>query len=189
MTVVNVPKNKLPGIERTYRDDGRNLMVIATGEVQLRDDSEVQQLNLGNGVRFAQAKGFMNGSMVETHGNKAVAQRGKNTSEFVADQRKTGNNNVQLSTNPINANPYVEYSRLARRQGSLFTFTWENSRPDLIYPGMMVKILYMQDGDIKEVYGTALKAHHYIQLRGQGSTSTRYVCQTVLAVFIQSIKE
>lgn len=189
MTVINVPKNKMPNIERTYRINGRNLLVLATGEVKLRDDSEKQQLNHGNGVRFADAKGFMDGSFVQAKGNKVIAQRGKNTSEFVGTERKNGNNNVHISTNPINANPFVEYSRIARRQGGVLTFVWENSQTDLLYPGMMVKILYMENGDVKEVYGTALKAHHYVQLRGQGSQAMRYICQTVIAVFVQLIRD
>jgi hypothetical protein len=66
---------------------------------------------------------------------------------------------------------------------------WENSQPDLIYPGMQVKILYMEDGEVKELFGVALKAHHYIQLRGQGATATRYICQSAVAVFVQLLKE
>jgi hypothetical protein len=188
LTVINVPTNKYPSIERTYRQDGSNLVILATGEVRFSDDSEVQQLNLGNGVRFANADSFMEG-FTETKGNKTIASRGKNNSEFVSTERKNGNNNVHISDKPIHSNAMVEYSKLARRQGSVLSFVWENSLPSLLFPGMMVKLLYLEDSQIKTLYGVALKAHHYVQSKGQGMTDGRHICRTMLAVFVQRLKE
>lgn len=184
LTVINVPANKFPQIERTYRQDGTNLVVIATGEISFSDDRNAVQLNEGNGVRFASADKFMEGFAI-TKGNKAVLDRGVNNSEFVATKRENGNNNVQVSATPIHSNAMLEYSKLARRQGSVLSFVWENSLPNLVYPGMMVKILYLEDGEIKELFGVSLKAHHYVQTHGQGMTDTRYVCRTMLAVFVK----
>lgn len=188
LTVINVPANKFPQIERTYREDGSNLVIMATGDVSFSDDSDTQQLNYGNGTRFADADKFMEGFTV-TKGNKTIASRGSNNSEFVAIERLNGNNNVHLSSNPINANAMVEYSKLARRQGSVLSLVWENSLPNLIFPGMPVKMLYLEDDDIKTVTGVALKAHHYVQSKGQGMTDARHVCRTMLAVFVQPLKE
>lgn len=188
LTIINVPTNKFPQIERTYRRDGSNLVIMATGEVRFSDDSEVQQLNLGNGVRFADADKFMEG-FTTTKGNKTVASRGSNNSEFISIQRANGNNNVHMSTTPISANAMVEYSKLARRQGSVISLVWENSLPNLLFPGMMVKMLYMDNDEIKTVYGVALKAHHYVQSKGQGVTDGRHICRTMLAIFVKRLKE
>lgn len=187
MTVINVPTNKLPGIERTYRKDGSTTVILATGEIKFRDDSEVQQLNLGNGTRFADATKFMNG-FTDTVNNKTMAKRGSNNSELLSDVRKNGNNNVQLSSNSINANVYVEYSKLARRQGSFLSFVWENSNPTIIFPGMPVKILYLEGEDINEVDGVLLKAHHYVQTKGEGMMSGRHISRSVISVFVKKVK-
>lgn len=188
LTIINIPKNKFPGIERTYRENGSNLVVLATGQVKFNDDSEVQQLNVGNGVRFAKAETFMT-NFAKVEGNKAVANRGLNNSEFISTQRANGNNNVQLSSKPINANSFAEYSKLARRQGSIVNMVWENSLPALIFPGMMVKMLYLDSGEIKELYGVTLKAHHYVHTRSPGLTSARHLCSTVLSIFVQRLKD
>lgn len=184
LTVINVPPNKLQGVERSYRQDGRNTVVLATGEVRFRDDTNTQQLNEGNGVRFADARKFMEG-FGDTKNNKTVLSRGTNVSEFIATVRANGNNQVQLSKNQITANPYVEYSRLARRQGSVLSFVWTNSNPQVIYPGMMVRVLYLFEDEIKEVYGVVLKAHHYVSLRGAGMTATRYQCVSSISLFVK----
>jgi len=188
LTIINVPRNKLPDVERTYRQDGKNIVIIATGDVKLRDDSESQQLNQGNGVRFADADTFMNG-FSKTVNNKTVINRGKNNSEVIAASRASGNNNVHVSNNPINSNPFVEYSKLARRQGNFISLVWENSSPALILPGMMVRVLYMDSEGINDVYGVLLKAHHYAQTKGTGMTDMRYVTRSALSIFTQQIKE
>lgn len=182
LTVINVPENKMPGSERTYRQDGRNTVVLATGKVQFRDDSDQQQLNAGNGVRFADANNFMEG-FADTKNNKSVLSRGANATEMLATARPNGMNQVRVAG--ITANPFVEYSRLARRQGSLLSFVWENSNPAVVFPGMMAKVLWLQEGEIQEAYGVVLKAHHYHALKGQGYTSTRYGCTSSITLFVQ----
>ena len=187
LTVINVPENKFPQVERTYRQDGDSLTIIATGEVKFADDSDVMQLNFGNGIRFADANNFMDGFTV-TKDNKTVANRPGTNSEFISEARPNGNNNVQMSVNAINANSMVEFSKMARRQGCVLSLVWENSLPHLIYPGMMVKMMYLEGEDIKTIYGVALKAHHYVQTKGQGMTDARHVCRSMLAVFVKSPK-
>lgn len=186
LTVINIPTNKLPGIERTYRRNGQNLVVLATGEVRFRDNSEALQLNAGNGTRFADADRFL-GNFSATTNNRTVVSRKINNSELVSTTRLTGNQNVQLSDQAINANSFEEYSKLARRQGSVLSFIWENSLPNLIYPGTMVRVLYMEESIIKDVYGVVLKAHHYVQMHGQGMTNGRHICRTMLSIFVARI--
>jgi hypothetical protein len=187
ITIINVPPNKFPSIERTYRKNGNNIVILATGEVKYRDDSEVQQLNAGNGVRFAYANTFLQ-KYSNVGGNKAKVNRVDNNTEVISINRANGNNNIPLSNESITANSYEEYSKLARRQGSVIALVWENSLPELISPGMMVKIMYLNNGNIKEVYGVILKAHHYVQTKGVGLTDGRYVTRTAISVFTKLIK-
>jgi hypothetical protein len=189
MTVVNVPKNKFPRVERSYNQDGDHVTVLATGDVKFSDDSNIMQLNAGNGVRFMDANAIVNRTNVQVQGNKATAARARNTSEFTTVPRPNGINNVQLSDAPITANPYLEYSKMARRNGAFLQFIWENSNPSLLFPGMMAKILYLDGDDIKEVHGVLLKAHTQHKLEGQGMTSTRYRSFTVLVFFTQRVTE
>lgn len=188
MTIINVPKNKLPEIERTYRVDGNNIVIIATGDVKHNDDSDVQQLNYGNGVRFAEADNFLD-DFSTTENNKTKVKRGKNNTEVISDIRDNGKNNVQVSSNPITSNPYLEYSKLARRQGNYLSLVWENSLPTLLMPGMMAKVIYMYGDDIKEVYGTLLKAHHFISTKSKTLINSRHVTNSALVLFAQKIKE
>lgn len=184
ITVINVPRNKLMEVERTYRIDGDHPVIMATGEVAFRDDSTIGQLNGGSGARFLDANLVM-GDFSKTEGNKTVAARAENTSEFTSVKRPNGNNLVMMSPNRITSNPYEVYSALARRNGSIFAFVWENAKPELIMPGTMVKLLYLKDGDLIETYGVVLKKHVYHFLKGQTFTATRYQTNVMLSVFIK----
>lgn len=184
LTFINVPSNKFPGIERTYRTNGNNTVAIVTGQVKFSDNSDATQLNAGNGVRFSDANKFM-GGFTATEGNKTFISRGTNNSEFLAVKRDNGQNNVQLSENPITSNPFAEYSKLSRRSGGFLSLVWENSLPNLIYPGMVVKIMYLDGDEIKTTSGVILKVHHYVHFRGQGMMDTRYYNNSMISVFVQ----
>lgn len=184
LTIINVPANKMPGIEKTYILDGNHLSVIATGETKVANTSEKLLLNEGNGVRFADANKFME-SFVETTDNKAIASRGRTNNEFITVTRGDGDNNVMISNNPINANPMMEYSKLAARDGVMVLMSWENSDPSLIYPGMPVRMKYLDGEEIREIDGVVLKVHHYIQLGKDGIFTSRHLSTTNIALFVK----
>lgn len=185
LTVLVVPSNKLPGSERTYRLDGTNLVVMVTGDTKFKDDSEVMQLNYGNGVRAGDATTVL-GNFATVSDNKAVASRGASTNEFVGQQRPNGNNNVQAAAMSITANTYELSSELARRQGSHFDFLWENSNPRLLRPGMPVRVLYLEGTEIKTVDGVGIRNASYVETVGPGLLSTRHRQNTRLTVFVNN---
>ncbi|EKD22659.1 MAG: hypothetical protein ACD_84C00019G0001, partial [uncultured bacterium] len=184
LTVINVPRNKFTGIEKTFRVDGKTTVILATGEVRYADNTEVQQLNFGNGLRFAAADNFMK-NFSSTTGNKTTVNRGSNNVEVVSSQRVSGNNNVHMSSNSINSNAFAEYSKLAKSQGNLLSFVWENSLPSIITPGLPVKILYLDGDRVKEIYGVVLKAHHYTQTKRPGMTDKHYFTNSAISVFVK----
>ena len=186
LTIVNVPKNLLPGIERTYRKDGDNLVIIATGDTSFKELSNIAQLNDGNGVRFADASKMMD-NFVVTKGNKATASRAKTNTEIVGEERTNKLNYVTTALRQINANPFIEYSDLASRQGSGISVVWENSNRSLLYPGMPVKYQYLDGTDVKELYGVLLGAHEFVSLREPGPMSSRYTSSTTLNIFVKSV--
>ncbi len=188
LTIINIPANRLPGIERTYREDGDNLVILSTGQVKFRDISNAEQLNAGNGVRFADADQLID-NFAASGDNKAIASRGATNSEFIGQERANGQNLVVMSQRPINANPFVEYSALARRQGSMISLVWENSNRQMLHPGMPVRIMYLDDDVIKTLYGTLMHNHAYVETRAPGLTARRHFTNTMLGVFVKPLSE
>lgn len=187
LTIINIPPNKFPSIERTYNKVGNSLTVLATGDSKFKDISDNVHMSEGNAVMYADSNQYMDGFVV-VQNNKAISKLTDNVSEYTSEKRKNGINNSKLSGTQITSNPFLQHSILARRQGATFTFVWENSNPTLLFPGMVVKIIYHDKEIIKEMYGTLLKTQHFTRLQGQGITANRHVTNTALVVFIKAIE-
>ena len=187
VTIINVPGNKLVGVERTYRKDGSNTIILSTGNVKFKDISDHQQLSNGNGVRFAEASIFMDG-FVQTKNNKTISARGANVNEVISTSRQSGRQNVHVSDTRITSNVAKEYSSLARREGAIINLLWENANPDLIFPGIPVKILYLEDDEIREITGVVLKAQEFVHMKGQVMFSNTHYVNLGLSVFVNRKK-
>lgn len=188
LTLINVPEGRFQSIERTFKvipdnDDPDQVTILVTGPVKHIDDSEMKQLNEGNGIQYGQADVLFNDSVVIT-GNKAVAYRKDTTTEYKSNDRKTELDNVQVSNNRITSNNYYQASILARRQGAHIQCKWENSDPYYIYPGMPVKYLYSVDSEVFEQVGIVTGCETEIGTSSVGMAPGRYFCNTVLTLFV-----
>lgn len=186
LTLINVPKTRLRGVERTYRTTAYQVIALVTGETKYFDDSEKAQLNGGNGLRYASAEQVV-GGFAKVENNKAVVERDKNNSEFKTTERKTGLNNVQMSPRGITDNPFVELSKMTRRSGSHLQVVWENSDPGLIIPGMPVKYSYIVQDEVKTLYGTVIAAHHFVQQATPGFGNQRHITNSTLTLFVNRV--
>lgn len=184
LNVFNVPKNKLPGIERTYAMDGDRLLVLATGETKHFDETEAHQLNYGNGVRFANADRILNG-FHEVASNKVNIARPDNVEEFYVKSRRSGLNQAPLSDRRITANPYHELSELSRRIGSVVQVDWQHADVDLVYPGMPVRYVFTEDGLVREVYGVVVGCDHLVGIQGSGMLASKYSCEAILHLYLE----
>jgi hypothetical protein len=183
LTVINVPAGRMGGIDNSYRTTNTQVIILATGDTKHLDKSESAQLNLGNGVRFIDAKTIMSG-FVKTGLGKAIITAAKNFSEFIAIPRKTGLNNVQESLVRITANYNKEYSKLAERAGAHIQVMWEASDDSLIYPGMPCKYMYLQDNIVEEIFGIVVNCHSVDQPTNHDVKATRFISRTALTLFI-----
>jgi len=184
LTLMNVSAGKYPSPERSWRKTDTQLFVLATGETKHVDVSEKRQQNLGNGVSFIDATRVMDG-FVTTGGNKAIIEKEQNVNQFVLAEKPTGLNFVRESETRITANYLVEYGKLAGRNGAMLYTVWENSDDSLIYPGMPVKFMYVQNNTVEEVYGALVGAHSFWLPTNQNPKNGRHAAKTVLSVFLE----
>lgn len=182
ITFINVPKNKMPGTERTFRTVGRNTIALVTGQVRFVDNQDKRQLNLGNGARFMSAEKL--GKFVTVKDGKATASRGGAVTEVVGTARENGINSVPMSDSGITSNSWNEYSKLAQRQGRFLDITWENCDSTKVYPGVPIKFLYLDGDEIKTLTGLILAAHHYTEVLGEGLLASRHRTNAALSLYV-----
>ena len=180
--IVKVPVTRYTNIERTYRQEGDTLYMLATSNSEIADDNYNGFTETGNGTRFADSRRYIR-DFVEVKDNKAVAKREKNTHEFLFVDRGDIKNAVFHSKKRINSNPYVARSELAGKKGQIYNFIWENSNPDLLFPAMMVKIHYLDSDELMELNGVLLASNTATQLNGVSVTSKRHSTTTQMLIF------
>lgn len=191
LRIYNIPQDKLPGVERTYRLNGYELIVISTGEATFNDLSYIEKINFGNGLRYTNADKIMSGfdTVVNTDKNKYIIDKSNFNTEMRGFQWNDGEDYAPVSPARITNNSFVEASRLAPRMGSFMQMVWEQSNVDLIYPGMPTKVLYLDGDELKEIHGVVVGTHHYIEDTAMSITGTEVKTTTSINVFIERIEE
>lgn len=184
LQVFLAPSQATSGVDRTWTDDGRCISVWSAGAPKLLNDS-LDILNTeGNATRFSDANNLI-GGMGKAEGNKFTMNRSTNNSEFATTVVGNGSMYAKKSKAGFSANPYVEASKMARRQGQFMLVPWECSNPDLLIPTMAVEVYYDAGGEIKIMSGTLTGAKSQYVLQGTGPTPNRvFRCKTMIEVFL-----
>lgn len=191
LTILKLPDAQYEQSERTFRIDGSRVIILAQSESDFKHVGNSEFRNEYSGIKFADARKFMD-TLVETKDNKAMANRAKINHEYLYKDIKVkeeSNNKVERSQDTIHANPFKEDSLLSMKDGSFLAFKWMNSDASLLYPAMPVKILYMSNDELIELRGTLLKVMHSTQLMNRGITSSSYIEQTALYVYVRPVEE
>lgn len=182
LDVVLLPPNRSPGVTRTYAMSNGRLMVAATGNVRQKDLSDIAFQNEGNGVRFGKASKLWD--YAEVSGNKAVVKRSENMAEFLTSKRLSKLQNLRFSERRVTDNTADEISNLSQRQGYVLLLEWHHSNPDVLVPGMPVKIHSKKETGKEELMGTLLGVESNSSPDSGEHTSQRYSTNSVLSIFV-----
>lgn len=184
LTVITVPSTKLAGSERTFSYQDNKLTVISTGKVTQHDDTERKQLTDGVGIRYLRG-GTVVDNYVAMKGHDGMISSEDNMVDYTTVNRTSNLKQIPMSPKRITSNHLFEMSRLAKNLGQTLIVEWENSNPELVYPGMPVKYVYLDGETINEIQGVVLGLDYDVVLQGTKITDTRYTCFTKLYLFME----
>lgn len=188
LTLILSPPKSMPMVEFTAMRSGSSLTINCTGEVNTNNISDRNELEQGNGLRFADPARLV-GEAVQVKDNKAVFSRGAANNEFVSKQRPNGLNNVKLADNPITSNSLYELSKLAFRRGQVVVVQWENSDSRLLVPGMQTKVMHMQGDAVRTRRGVLIGYQEGIIYTGTGMVAGNYMSTCNMIVFMENESE
>lgn len=167
-----VPQEKLQGIDRTYKEDGSTLRIVATANKKYEDSADIDYMNKGSGFRMADARAYLTKPVTIT-ANGPVGDRGRLNFEVAAEARKDGLNYAPR-VQGISSNPFKQFTAVTSRNVATVSFVWENSNADLLYPGMPCKYVYVDEGKTMELRGTVVHVHSLTALQGGGVNGKLY---------------
>ncbi len=160
ITVISLSADRLRGSEKTFTFKNNHLLIIATSNIEHKDNTDSFQRNVGNGMRYINADKVIDQYSTTKNGATKVSKK-NNVIEYTAFSREDGFNFVPFSPNISSANNSNTLSTLAYTQDNIIKITWENSDPTLLLPGMQVRYLYRENKKIKKLTGTLIGVRHY----------------------------
>lgn len=150
LTIVLVPPRLYQG-EHTYMQNGGNVTIIVSSDSRVLDAGLYSQINDANGYRLANADRLLDTTATENNATKM--DRSKNLYEFTSTPFSDKANNVQWGSAKATSNPFPYYTDLARRSVRTLVLEWQHSNPDLLTPGLPVRILATADSGVIERQG------------------------------------
>ena len=157
ITVVNLPKDRLPGIEKTYFNSSTKLIVLSTRDTIIVDNREAKTFNEGSSIRFVDANKLYE-SFGTTKDNKFMVNASDNVNEVTLGTRTDNMNVLRATETRITSNKNNELTKLAKSKGFYMQLTWENSDDSLVHPGMAAKILFLKDNKPASVTGVLIES-------------------------------
>jgi len=179
-----VPQDKLPQLDKSYKEDGNVLKVVASAQKRYTDSAEINYMNEGSGYRMADARAFMK-KPVEIKNGVPMASRARLNHEVSIKDRSDGLN--YASNEAPSSNPFSQRSKVLARSLGQIDLVWENADPELIYPGMPCKYIYMSHDKAISLKGVVLFVHSFTaRVERQSTTAFRMTCRITIACEAQS---
>ena len=164
ITIVNLPKDRLPGIEKTYFNSSTKLIVLSTRDSKVIDNREAKTFNEGSSLRFVDASKLFD-SFGTVEDNKFKVDASQNVNEMTLGTRADNMNVLRASGTRITANKNAELSKLAMSKGFYIQLIWENSDDSLLHPGMPAKVLFLKDNQPASATGVLIESEtHWVPM-------------------------
>lgn len=184
LTIVNLPKDRLAGLEKTYRRSNTQVVVLSTGEVKHINNADANTMNYGNGSRWFDPRRLFNNGKMEN--NRYRVNAAENINQVKIRDRDDGSVIAPKSSYGITTNKNRELSELAARAGSLVQVSWENSDDSLIYPGMPVRFLYLDNNRPTEAYGIVQGIETFKYQVNNNFAEPKFASASAITVFIEN---
>lgn len=164
ITIVNLPKDRLPGIEKTYFNSSTKLIVLSTRDSKVIDNREAKTFNEGSSLRFVDASKLFD-SFGTVEDNKFKVNASQNVNEMTLGTRADNMNVLRASGTRITSNKNAELSKLAMSKGFYIQLIWENSDDSLLHPGMPAKVLFLKDNQPASATGVLIESEtHWVPM-------------------------
>lgn len=183
LTIALVDSSTMPTTDNSYSMEEKHVKMVAGGEVKHIDPSESRLQNLGNGIRYQDANKLMD-TYADTTDGKTTVSRASNVREFKVEERADGLNYVPYAHDRLTSNHYQQLSELNERRGAIVNVQWQNSDPDVLRPGMPVKVLYANKDNVKAIEGILIGSQHAFSKETELYTDTRVRCNSALTLWI-----
>lgn len=142
--VIRLPRDKFPTLEDTYFSNENGLTILATGDADHNDDSDIIAQDEGVGARLVSASKVSGETGTHYNAGRSIQSRADSMLEFKLLERKSGQEYYPVGKTPTN-NPFKYSSVIAGNNGDILSINWDNGDTSAIIPGMPCRYQYMTE--------------------------------------------
>lgn len=170
-------------IDKTYLVEGNVISIIGVAPISILDDTLGAVNNEGDSVRYMDGRKVLNNSGSAVN-NVFSSERATVNTELTAAKTRQSISIIRQSKSRITSNIYFELSKIAKRGVVRVSITWRFSNPDLIIPGMLVKLFYHRDDEVRETQGSVASISSLTSTTKEGMISKDMGTNSVLVIMI-----
>lgn len=178
------PPYRYPIVERTFRIESDTIYALAMSTKRYLDKGEADLMDKGIGFRQADARAFM-GKPVLISKEGPVGSYTNLVTETILKDREDNLNYAPVSDDRISSNPFKQFSLVNQKYGSQIRFMWYNADPNLLYPGMPCKYVYLDNNIVREIRGVVLFVHTAIFPDNKGVSAMAYYTHCEISLYVE----
>lgn len=184
LNIFVVPERYDPkGNPRTYYLDNGKLTFYTTAKSLMIENKPIDQLTRGTGIQVLNTIEGYGPNVEEIAPNKQKMHGSEGMTSFNMIERKDGYKNY-IQVHSDNNNMAALRSSIVGNSGQYVTVVWEYANPELIQPGMPVKLNYLDGRVMKTLYGTVHELHAISVKSGNTHTPLPYQCNISIRIYV-----
>jgi hypothetical protein len=178
-----VPPQHFPDAEKTFKIEHSTIKIVCIGEKHYVSDGHSKIMDKGNAFRMSSASAYLLKPVV-LHKAGPIGARSRLNYEVGNAAMANGLNYGPVPEDEISDNPFVQYSAINRTYTDFITVMWVNSDPDLLYPGMPAKFIYLSGNTLKTITGIIIHTQTMVQMMNVGTLSGVYRSSTYITLIV-----
>lgn len=178
-----VPPQHFPDAEKTFKIENNTIKIVCISEKQYVSDGHSKIMDNGNGFRMSSASAYLLKPVI-LNKTGPIGARSRLNYEVGNKEMANGLNYGPVPDDEISDNPFVQYSTISRTYTDIITVLWLNSNPDLLYPGMPAKFIYLSGNILKTVTGVIIHTQTMVQMMNVGLLNGIYRSSTYVTLIV-----
>ena len=187
LVVINVPGNRYGHNQVNYRVEGQVTTILAAGNTEHINTSDVDALNHGTGVMYAKSKTILGGTTHDISG--MVAKPEKYMVEYDTSEYKGKERHIVVPDQAFISNEAHITTALAARAGDVVQVIWQHGDITKIKPDSAVTFITQDENGIRTLYGTILAAESHSSIPERGIVEKMHQENVKLTLFLKRVKK
>jgi len=188
LVIYNLPKEQIGQLDESLDFTDNVRTIITGGQTRAFDYQDNNALNVGTGYRAGSIRSIDGRAVSNSPGKVAKTTPDKFVAQANPSPHDSGITNARVLENHFIDHDKKIRSDLAKQRGQIVQVTWHQAHRGVVFPGMGVKFMYSNEGQIYTRYGVVIGEVYHAALDGGSMASPQMNTVAELTLWISTEK-